>query len=215
MKSTWMTLFAIVLLAGCGGESPEPEVDTSVSDSPKPAVDRSTSGGLSSAELAAEPTSGGYQELEWDDLIPLDWQPDKLMSDLDADTLSDDDPRAQELMEKLQALWREAPVVQELNARRVRLPGFVVPLDMDASSMGEFLLVPYFGACIHVPPPPRNQTVYVETAKGAEYQGELFDTVWVSGVLAVESSSSDMGDAGYRIDALEVAPYQEAEEMLR
>ena len=113
-------------------------VDTSVSDSPKPAVDRSTSGGLSSAELAAEPTSGGYQELEWDDLIPLDWQPDKLMSDLDADTLSDDDPRAQELMEKLQALWREAPVVQELNARRVRLPGFVVPLDMDASSMGNF-----------------------------------------------------------------------------
>jgi hypothetical protein len=162
--------------------------------------------GAESGGLAQE--FGTVTELEWEALIPEEWQPDKIMARYNADELADDDPRAQELLDELQALWEEAPVVQDLDGERVKLPGFVVPLDTDGQKTGEFLLVPYYGACIHVPPPPANQTVYVQTEKGQEYPGELFDTVWVTGTLKVESSSSDLAEAGYRLEATRIDPYE-------
>ncbi len=153
-------------------------------------------------------TDGEWAEIDWDDLIPAEWRPDKIMEEYDVEALADDDPRAQELWDKLQALWKEAPVVTALDGRRVKLPGFVVPVDWDAEKIGEFLLVPYYGACIHVPPPPANQTVHVITAKGSEYAGDLFDTVWVSGTLRVEPFTSELATAGYRIEATRVEPYE-------
>jgi hypothetical protein len=188
----------MALLAGCGDEA-----GTDTRGAAPPAVDDGSTveSGESSVNLGPE--------LEWDDLIPADWQPEKLMADYDADTLTDDDPRADELMDKLKALWAEAPVVDALDGREVRLPGFVVPLETDATEISEFLLVPYFGACIHVPPPPPNQTVYVVTADGAPYRGELFDTVWVEGRMRVEHFSDDLGDAGYRIENARVSAYEE------
>ena len=147
-------------------------------------------------------------ELVWDALIPEEWRPDKIMEKYNIDELEDDDPRAQELWDKLQALWKQAPIVEELDGKRVKLPGFVVPLDMDGQNIGEFLLVPYYGACIHVPPPPANQTVHVVTDTDREYQGGLFDPVWVSGTLKVESSSSELAEAGYRLEATTVEAYE-------
>jgi hypothetical protein len=60
-----------------------------------------------------------------------------------------------------------------------------------------------------VPPPPPNQTVYVVTSEDGAYRGELFDTVWVEGVMHIETFDSDLGSAGYRIDAVRVSPYEE------
>jgi uncharacterized protein len=80
-------------------------------------------------------------------------------------------------------------------------------LELDAKRMSEFLLVPYYGACIHVPPPPANQTIHVVAPAGLEYGGELFDTVWVTGTIRVMRSSSDLAEAGYRIDVSEIEPY--------
>ena len=57
-------------------------------------------------------------------------------------------------------------VVPELDGKRVRIGGYVVPLDFEATNVKEFLLVPFVGACIHVPPPPPNQIIYVKSAKG-------------------------------------------------
>jgi hypothetical protein len=152
--------------------------------------------------------SGAVAELEWDALIPEAWRPDKIMAQYNVDELEDDDPRAQELMDKLKALWKEAPVVRELDGKRVKLPGFVVPLDMDGEQTGEFLLVPYYGACIHVPPPPANQTIHVIADAGREYKGGLFDPIWVSGILKIESFSSDLAEAGYRLEATRIEPYE-------
>ena len=73
--------------------------------------------------------------------------------------------------------------------------------------MREFLLVPYYGACIHVPPPPVNQIVHVTLAEGETYRGGVFDAVWVSGILRVERFSSEIADAGYRLEAFEFALY--------
>lgn len=150
----------------------------------------------------------GVQEIDWDALIPADWQPETLLDQYNLEELTDEDPRAQELMEKLKALWAEAPVVPELDGKRVRIPGFVVPLDMEAGRIGELLLVPYYGACIHVPPPPTNQTVYVKLPPELAFEGEMFDTVWVTGTLRVTPTSSELADAGYRIDGSAITPYE-------
>jgi hypothetical protein len=160
-------------------------------------------------ETIKPPDAEGYSELNWDALIPVDWRPDKLFEEYNVNELRDDDPRAQELMVKLKQLWKEAPVVEELDGKRVKLPGFVVPLENDGEKIHLFLLVPYFGACIHVPPPPANQTVLVSTKKGKEFEGKLFDTVWVKGTLRVEAASSEVGDAGYSLQADVVEDYEQ------
>ncbi|MES9846690.1 MAG: DUF3299 domain-containing protein, partial [Candidatus Sedimenticola sp. 6PFRAG5] len=155
--------------------------------------------------VCAEPA----QELDWDRMIPEDFRPDKIMEQFgDINELDDDDPRAKKVLEELEAAWNAAPVVESLDGKRVKLPGFVVPLEGDGNKLSEFLLVPYYGACIHVPPPPANQTVYVTVPKGDAKIRNAFDTVWVTGTLSAKSFSSDLATAGYHIQAEEVIPYE-------
>ena len=154
---------------------------------------------------AAEPA----EELDWDTLIPADYRPDKIMNQFgDLDELDDDDPRARQVLAELEAAWNAAPVVESLDGKRVRLPGFVVPLEGDGEKLREFLLVPYYGACIHVPPPPANQTVYVTVPEGEAKIRQAFDTVWVTGTLSAKPFTSDLATAGYRIEAEDVSPYE-------
>ncbi len=98
-----------------------------------------------------------------------------------------------------------AEVVPALDGKTVRIGGYVVPLDFDATSIKEFLLVPFVGACIHVPPPPANQIVYVKAAKAFDIKGQ-FDPVWVTGRMKTEFASTGLADAGYSIDADAVEP---------
>jgi len=70
-------------------------------------------------------------------------------------------------------------------------------------------LVPYYGACIHVPPPPANQTVYVNAEPGRGTRPKLFDVVWVTGTLRVERVESELAAAGYALEAIKVEPYDE------
>jgi len=101
-----------------------------------------------------------------------------------------------------------APVVEALHGQAVRLPGYVVPLGMDrAGQVREFLLVPYYGACIHVPPPPSNQIVHVESAAGVAIDA-LWQPFWIEGELRVEHSSSVLAEAGYRMRAERIVPYE-------
>lgn len=189
-----------ILAAPTACEGNNPETSQAATVDPLPEIQTISSTEL---ELVRAAASTGIKpiELSWDALIPADWRLDKLLEEYDADNLSDDDPRAQELMEKLKKFWREAPVVHDYDGELVKLPGFVVPIETDAKTIHEFLLVPYYGACIHTPPPPANQTVYVVTEEGYAYRGQLFDTVWVTGILRVDELSSKLGDAGYRIEA--------------
>ncbi len=99
-------------------------------------------------------------------------------------------------------------VVTEFDGKRVRIGGYVVPLDFEATSVKEFLLVPFVGACIHVPPPPPNQIVYVKTAKGFDVAGS-FDPVYVTGVMKVAAQYTGLAEAGYSIDADKVEARKE------
>jgi len=199
-KKLLMLPLLLALVGGCdGGKEAEPDN----SAEPAPSAPTPTSTPL------PEVAEAEAKELDWDALIPADWRPDKLMESYNVDELEDDDPRAQEMMDKLKVLWDKAPVVVELDGSQIRLPGFVVPLETDGDKVSSFLLVPYYGACIHVPPPPANQTVYVVTEPGEETRQELFDTVWVTGTLQVKHTSSEVGDAGYTIQADKIEPYEE------
>lgn len=173
------------------------------------AKDTQTSGPDGNTARKLQTATDGVQELEWEALVPEGWRPDDLLREYDVDQLDDSDPRAQELMSKLQALWSQAPVVEALDGKTVKLPGFVVPLEGDGEKVSEFLLVPYFGACIHVPPPPANQTVYVVTGPSAATVRKLFDVVWVTGVLRAKTGTTDLAEAGYTLHATTVEPYEE------
>lgn len=91
-------------------------------------------------------------------------------------------------------------VVEELDGARVRIPGYVLPFEYSASGdVTEFLLVPYFGACIHTPPPPPNQIVYV-TAETPAPLGNQWEAIWATGILRAKSNMNDLGDAAYTLE---------------
>ena len=214
--TTLLPALAVLLTLGCAPAEEPAGDDRSAAPmasdpvaSAGPASDTPTTAEAEPGPPTTEtsPDRDAYSMIDWDTLVPEDWRPDDILAEYDLDSLQDDDPRAKELMERLDAAMKAAPVVPGLNGRRVKIPGFVVPIETDSKRIGEFLLVPYYGACIHVPPPPANQTVHVVSRPGSEYEGGLFDTVWVSGTLKVEASSSDLADAGYRLDAVKVEPY--------
>ncbi len=99
-------------------------------------------------------------------------------------------------------------VRSELNGSLVKIPGFVIPLEGDADTVTEFLLVPYFGACIHVPPPPPNQIIYVKFPKGAPVQ-ELWDVIYVVGTLKTEVISHELAQTAYMIEGSKIEYYDE------
>jgi hypothetical protein len=148
-----------------------------------------------------------YKETGWKALVPPDWDPMKALRELDMGNLSDSDPRAMRALEQLRAAWDNAPVEPALNGARIRIPGFVVPLERQRDQITEFLLVPYFGACIHTPPPPSNQIIHVIPARSLKSVATM-DAVWVSGVLETVRSETGMGNAGYRMRAEVVVPYK-------
>ena len=151
---------------------------------------------------------GEFREISWDDLIPADWNPEGFLSSLELDKLEDNDPRAAEALQRMREEWDRAPLVERMAGARVRIPGFVVPLETSGEQIREFLLVPYFGACVHVPPPPANQLIHVIPDKPVPGGWNMLP-VWVNGVMAVGRIDSDMGTAGYQLRAVKVEEYVE------
>ena len=159
----------------------------------------------STPKAAASAAASAFREISWDDLVPKDWDPLKQFKDMNFGMLTDADPRAAAMLKKMREVWDNAPVNGALDGQAIRIPGYVVPLEESKAGMTEFLLVPYFGACIHTPPPPSNQIVHVLPAKAKNLRS--MDTVWVSGTLKALRSDTFMGASGYRIDAATTEPY--------
>ncbi len=156
----------------------------------------------------AAPAPGAPRTIQWEELVPPDWDPFKDFRDINFQLLDDGDPRAGALLKRMREVWDAAPVNSKLAGQVVRIPGFVVPLEDSNEGLKEFLLVPYFGACIHSPPPPANQIIHVlprVPAKGFR----SMDTVWVSGRISTPRTDSYMGTSGYRIEADAVTRYEE------
>ena len=150
----------------------------------------------------------GHTEITWDELVPADWDPLKQFKDMNFGVLSDADPRAAAMLKKMREVWDNAPVNDKMDGRAIRIPGYIVPLEEGKNGMTEFLLVPYFGACIHSPPPPANQIIHVKP-KTPTKGFKSMDTVWVDGTLRTLRSDTFMGVSSYRMDAVGVERYVE------
>lgn len=172
-----------------------------------------TSGNQDGTGDGADPQAAAeYRPMDWETLIPTDWEPLKDFKSLDFSSMSDSDPRAIAALRKLQKAWKHAPLNPAIQNEKIEISGFIVPLDSsDSTTIEEFLLVPYFGACIHVPPPPSNQVIHVTLDK--PLQGfQMMDPVTVTGALKPSHVDTPFGSAGYQLSAREVRPYEEADE---
>ncbi|WP_199609846.1 DUF3299 domain-containing protein [Flocculibacter collagenilyticus] len=147
-------------------------------------------------KTTATVSSNEIQEIFWDDLMPIGFEPEQSAVDHDATDLAS----AQ--------MSLDAPVVDSLNGKTVKIPGFVVPLEGNDTHVTEFLLVPFFGACIHVPPPPPNQIIHVKYPKGAAVDS-LYDAVVLTGKISTKGWKGDIAQVGYTMEGITIAPYDE------
>ena len=159
---------------------------------------------------AADPKDGDMMTLKWDDLVPPDFQPEKIMAKYQAQIQAAGEGSKEEvaLFKKVMDEFNNAGPNTALNGKKVRIPGFVAPLDSDGETVVEFLLVPYFGSCIHSPPPPANQTVMVSPEVGKSVTlNQIYKPVWVIGELQAEEVNTDLAKAGYQIKNARVEGY--------
>lgn len=166
-------------------------------------------GADATAESASSPLDAGEVtraatdsvELEWEDLIPASAR---------GRTTYGSTPDAQIRMQLIEPDGGPTgnEVVVALDDQRVRLPGFVVPLSADGpGTVRDFLLVPYFGACMHMPPPPPNQIVFVQLLEPVQLRS-LWEPFWVDGTMLVQPHHSSVASAAYTIEKAELIPYE-------
>ena len=159
-------------------------------------------GSSASAEAPGEPASIA-RSIDWAELLPKELRnghPPSPPPPVHDYLLGENGPAAQQ-----QASFAVNPA---LEGERIRLPGFIVPLEVDAAGkITEFLLVPYVGACIHVPPPPPNQIVYVRIRPAMAPASE-YAAFWITGQIKVATSRSTLAATAYTLQADRVDPYQ-------
>lgn len=145
-----------------------------------------------------------YLDLAWSDLLP-DGEAERIAELQQLQALQTGfDHFGSESMPQIQTF----NVVEALDGRRVRLGGYVLPFDFSGSGeVSRFLLVPYVGACIHVPPPPPNQLVFVTSEEPVEVSG-LWDPVFAEGVMRTARHDNDLGDTAYTLELIELRPYE-------
>jgi len=170
----------------------------------------------------AEHNLTGLLTAEWTDLIPEDelfqlLNPPAYLDQIDDGSVEDSMSKNNEIQTNYedetvsdyeQAL-SSTNTITLLDGVRIRIPGFVVPLEVDEQQrVTRFFLVPYFGACIHLPPPPPNQMIYVDVKQGVKIEN-ISDPVWVSGELTTTLVENDMATAAYSLNIEAIAAYEE------
>jgi len=140
-------------------------------------------------------------QVDWDELLPP--------GTTDHADTSSPPPQHNYLGESAPAAKQtgSSAVNPDLHGLMLRIPGFIVPLDLDtAGRVLAFFLVPYYGACIHVPPPPPNQIVYVRASKPFLVKDGT-DAYWITGQMRIERKHTDVASASYSMAASKIEPY--------
>jgi len=184
-----LTLLVSALLLGSHGEAQgitPPAVGTAVPER---------------AKKPATP-AGVAREIDWDELLPPDARSRFAAGPPPAvhDYLGEGSLAAQQVM--------DFSVNKALDGTNIKIPGFIVPLDIDKDGLvSEFFLVPYFGACIHVPPPPPNQIVYVRMSKGVALDS-IYEAYWITGRMKTTNKTTRLGASAYQLDGSKVEVYK-------
>ena len=161
-----------------------------------------------------------FKSIEWIDLMPKEEleilsKPPSYIAEIEDGSVEDrissqiqnaldvatDDPYQQALV--------STNVIPEMNGKAIRIPGFIVPIEFDdEQTVTQFFLVPFFGACIHYPPPPPNQIILVNYPKGLKFDA-LYDPFWISGVLQTSITENELATSAYTMNMQYVENYRE------
>lgn len=170
--------------------------------------------GTNSAGAAAQTASGDTaastpdapRKLTWDDLMPVGES--KILKELMQEHMTRvSDIREGSAKDEMVQIGT-FNVVESLNGQHVRIPGYVIPFNFNKTNeYSEFLLVPYAGACIHAPPPPPNQIVYVKADKPVKVES-IWDAVWAEGELKTQKHEDELSDAAYTLTLNRLEAYQ-------
>ena len=219
MKSTTILLVLVAaLLSACGGKSTDNSA-TEAAEIIKAAAEEGLEIGTDIKDLvpstgAKAGSESSFQTLAWADLVAMGYDAQTIMSRYQSRiqvTLAGSEEEM-ELYRQMDEEFNQSPPNAELAGKTIRIPGFVSPLEQNDGMVGDFLLVPYFGSCIHSPPPPVNQTILVEPEKGGSISmSKIRRPVWVTGVMKVETTSTDLAEAAYRIDNARIEEYGDDE----
>ena len=154
------------------------------------------SGALATPKTALATTP---REITWDDLLPVGVPYSEIIGEGELDEVNDTwNPIYDENATKLN---------ESLDGSYIKMPGFIIPFDIGVKGVTEFMLVPYTGACIHMPPPPANQLVMVN-AKTPWPSDDLWNPVWVIGMMRMQLQTTDLGLTGYAIVADQMEVYE-------
>lgn len=160
-----------------------------------------------------------YQSVEWTELMPEDdldalMNPPDYLQDI-ADGSEDDSLQALAQTKQLddktkryeQALTSYR-VIPEYDNKNIRIAGFIVPVEVDPSQKAiSFFIVPYFGACLHMPPPPPNQIIYVDYEQGIKIDN-LYDPFWFEGKLTIKKIEADIASSAYQMKVNQILAYE-------
>ncbi|MDX1749336.1 MAG: DUF3299 domain-containing protein [Methylophaga sp.] len=161
-----------------------------------------------------------YELIDWVDLMPDDdlealMNPPEYLDEIEDGSM--EDQISSQLLgalensadDRYQQALTSAKVKPEYDQRSIRLPGFIVPVEMNEQQLvTEFFLVPFFGACIHYPPPPPNQIIYVTSKEGVAQQN-LYDPYWVEGMLTTTITENEVAVSAYAMNADNIELYTE------
>lgn len=166
------------------------------------------------ADVVLTPRPDGFQEIRWEELIPTGFSSDEVFAQYEDELLAVE-PGSQDaelIYAEMQALYDSAGVNKTLNGEPVLLAGFVAPLTYEGDLVTEFLLVPTFGACIHVPAPPPNQTILISLPEGEGLTlEESWGAIWVAGTMTAtgDEAQTAIGSAGYSITGAQTGVYSQ------
>lgn len=164
--------------------------------------------------------AANYEEIDWvalmpeDDLSALLNRPEFLNDIADGSAADSVDDFASKQLEDEQAQrYQQAlvstRVIEAFDGKAIRIPGFIVPLEQnDEQKATAFFVVPYFGACLHMPPPPPNQILYVEYKEGIAVEN-LYDPYWFEGTVKIDNHESVLGTSAYSLVLDSFALYEE------
>jgi|TARA_B110000208_G_C11766906_1_gene428986 hypothetical protein len=154
---------------------------------------------LASAAVPQVALARTATEITWDDLIPPGVPYSEILAEGEMDARND--------------IWR--PIFDAnatklnpvLDGAYIKMPGYIIPIDLSTKGVTSFVLVPYVGACLHTPPPPPNQLVFVTTQTPWPSEA-LWDAVWVTGLMQHEIQSTEVADTGYVLKADQMEVYE-------
>jgi len=190
------------------------------------ATGASAAEGQTPSEQAPGNKEVSFRTIEWIDLMPKDdlevlLNPPQSITDIEDGSLEDgsleggsfEDQISNQIAAASDDRYQQAlvstRVVAEMDGKAIRLPGFVVPLEHnDDQAITQFFLVPYFGACIHMPPPPPNQIVLVNYPQGIKFTS-INEPIWVSGVVKTSIQQNDLATAAYVMELAQFEAYTE------